>query len=136
MATEYTPTTEEVRKAWSVYRHEWDGPESFGRNLHPEFDRWYAAEVAEAEKRGAEKAQARIDAYLDSLGVDADEAHDGDPFWGGYRQAQRGMIQRASAALRSGEEADQPETPHFAGDLHESREDNKADDRHDERGLE
>lgn len=39
-------------------------------------------------------------AYVDRLGVDANEEHDGDEWWSGYRQAQRDNILRATAALR------------------------------------
>ena len=40
-------------------------------------------------------------AYVDRLGVDANEEHDGDEWWSGYRQAQRDNIARATAALQT-----------------------------------
>ena len=48
--SDYTPTTEEVRDAATAY---WAMDED-------EFDRWYASEIAKAERRGAEHAAQRI----------------------------------------------------------------------------
>ena len=41
----------------------------------------------------------RLRAFVDSLGVDADEYHDGE-WWDGYRQAQREIVMRAPDAAR------------------------------------
>lgn len=45
--TDYTPSLEEVRDATSLFRSRF-----FDKD---EFDRWYQAEVAAAEERGAER---------------------------------------------------------------------------------
>ena len=41
----------------------------------------------------------RLRAFVDSLGVDANEDHNGE-WWDGYRQAQREVVLRASEAAR------------------------------------
>jgi len=75
MADEYTPTTGEVREGYGRQRGGWYA------QLAAEFDRWLAAEIAQAEKRGAVMALREVIDALgasidDRLRVDADRGHE------------------------------------------------------------
>lgn len=59
MSNEHTPTTRTIRLAYvdSISRN---NPDEYGddriQEISEEFDRWYQAEIAAAEQRGAERA--------------------------------------------------------------------------------
>lgn len=55
--TEYTPTTEQVREAYAAHGAWKATPTRGARASNEQFDRWHAAEIARAEKRGVEKAR-------------------------------------------------------------------------------
>lgn len=53
--------------------------------------------------------------FVDHLGVDANEEHDGDEWWAGYRQAQRDTIRRATASLEASAVSAPPADDYEAG---------------------
>lgn len=107
-------TTEFVR------RHYANGPTAYNQDgsiakmpspddvtyCEQQFDRWLADMLRQEREKGHAEA---LRAYADTLGVDANEEHDGDEWWAGYRQAQREFITRTERAADQASNVVRPE---------------------------
>ena len=67
MSEQYTPTWDRVREHYYLGRQQFDDPlfpAGGVTEIVAEFDRWYQAEIAAAEQRGAERERKDIAASL------------------------------------------------------------------------